>query len=138
MNLTFFIETTAIFMALIIACDIFTKGWQQRKIPFIGLSLLLGIVFMGHNITSLTISSCLGAGILLGILFCIAYIYILRFDKITLPCAIGSYMILTLIQKTIFNAYPGAFVGGILSIITLIGIMVLWIWILQKKGDRYF
>ena len=135
LNLTFFIETTTIFMALIVACDIFTNGWQQRKIYFIALSSLLGIVFMGHNIEASTLMHCVSGGIILGLLFCTAYVYILRFDKNILPCVIGAYILLNTFQQMFFNAYSGAFLGGVISSILIITMILLWLCILQKN-DR--
>jgi len=132
-NLTFFIEKTVLCIALIVACDIFTNGWQKRKIYFIVLSIVLGIAFMAHNLETFSLINIFGAGILLGLLFCLAYIYILRFDKVMLPWVIGGYLSLTIIQQTVFNAYSGAILGGILSLLLILAMIIFWMQLLRRN-----
>lgn len=135
-NVTTYIEATTLFMALIVASDILTDGWQKNKILFIGISLALGILSMGHFIESTTLLACLLAGVISGILFCGAYILLLRYDKVFLPLVTGSYILLSIIQETMFHAYPQASTGGIMSIFSIIFMMVLWTQVLLHKQRK--
>lgn len=132
-NITFFIETMMIFIVLVIAADVLTNGWHQRKPFFVLIAFLLGLAFMGHNIESLPFFYCLTAGVLFGLLACLSYIYVLRFDKVMLAFPIAAYMILHSVQQMFFNAYPGAILGGVLSIILIMIIMVVW---MQLQRNR--
>ena len=122
--LTTFISETIIFYLVIKTIDYITHGGTSRLWAGIPSCIAFGILLNSINgIDHLASWFILGA--IYGLLLFVFYVQIIRFDRTLVPIIIGSSLTFKIIQQGIFNAYSGAVLGSILSII-LINIFALW------------
>ncbi len=116
-----YIMLTLLILLLCAVVDHGTKHWQQRKLPFVFLFILFGLMLNG--LLSLNdISTWLITGTVMGSVLCILYHVIIRFDHAIIPLATGSYLILRAIQQGAFNAYPGAIPVACINIV-IVGLL---------------
>ena len=86
----------------------------------VALGLVLGGTAAG-GVTAWLIS-----GTLSGILLLVLYPYVLRFDLTAIPVGVATMGILAQARQVAMAAYPGAAVGGILTIVLLAAAGVFW------------
>jgi hypothetical protein len=86
--------------------DRFTAGWTKRRLSGGVLLFLLGVVVAGTRGLE-TLSSWLVAGALLGALFLVLYMYVLRFDLLVIAFGMAAAGILGLLRQALQQAYPG-------------------------------
>ncbi len=122
---TTFIASTITYYLIFKAIDYFTNGWKERIPLAIALSLPLGIAVKGTAGIE-HISAWLIGGCVLGLVLLALYVCAIRFDRTLIPIAMGTFVILDTIQQGIFNPYPGALLGALLSIIIIAPFALWW------------
>ena len=102
-----------------------TKLWTINKGLFSMLFIFLGLIIIGgNNITG--ISGWIFSGIIVGILFRWIYISTLRYNPELTIIIMSSLTIINLISEMLTPAYPGALIGSLLTIITIIALNYCW------------
>ena len=119
-----YVSSTAFFLLVLAAIDIWTDRWTRRKGIALGIFVLLGFVYSGTLINGLII--WLVAGPQTGILIFFAYVLVRRLHISLVPWAVAFMSISDLVQKCVANPYPGALAGSILAVILLAGLAMLW------------
>ena len=114
----------------IVGLDYFTASWLRRRVlGSIGLVVLV-VAMISSGVDSFAKLGWVGGGTAL---FCLAaYILALRFHLSLLPIIVGTILSLDQVQPIMFDPYPGARPGAVLSLIVLI---LLTCYIVQ--GIRY-
>lgn len=119
-----YILGTTLLLLIITAIDRFTKGWTRRKIIFAVLIVLMGFLFSG-NLTD-SILFFLISGLISGIIYLLAFVFVFRFNLALIPLVAGAGAILDASKQGIMNAYPTAVPGAVLAIILIGVISVYW------------
>ncbi len=122
--LTGYIIGTTLFLLIFTAIARFSKGWTQRKILFSILLILLIFIITGASVNSLRF--WLFSGLLTGIIYLLAYLFVFRFQLALVPLALGSVAVLGELKQGILNAHPSAIPGAILAIILIVLISIYW------------
>jgi len=125
---TLFIQAFLIFVGI----DYATQGWQRRKIIGSILCILLGIGLTGTASIE-TITWWLISGFIRGIVFLLLYIHSFRHERIRIMWALTTLFVCTIVQQMFFNAWPGAILGGTISIALIILVSFIWSWSLLNK-----
>jgi len=125
-----YILGTTLLLVIITAIDRFTIGWTKRRIIFAVLIVLMGFMVAGNSADS--IPFFLISGLISGVIYLLAYVFVFRFNLSLIPLALGAGAIFDILRKGIMNAYPSAVPGAVLAII-LIGIVsIYWYRLLSK------
>jgi hypothetical protein len=127
-----FILTTVVLLLAFTALDRYTNGWTQKKGFFSALIILAGLVFTGVDDIN-NISFWLIAGLLMGFVYLLTYLFVLRFQLAFIPIFTGTMAILNVLKQGMMNDYPAAITGAILAIILLGLLSYYWYRKLAKK-----
>jgi hypothetical protein len=109
-----FIILSAVLLLLFALMDRFTKGWTYRRVLFATFMIIFWIAFVA--VIDDNISYWLVKGFSTGILLFLFYIIVFRFHLAIIPIVTASMVILDTLQNSIYNAHPGAILGGVLAI----------------------
>ncbi|OQA35171.1 MAG: CAAX amino terminal protease self- immunity [Candidatus Dependentiae bacterium ADurb.Bin331] len=120
---TSYISATVIWLLISRVIDLFTHNWKSRKM--MGCISLVTIIIAVAGMQIDSISSWLVSGTIASVTFTLLYYFIIRHQHALIPLFVATTTILFIIQQAIFNAYPGAIVGSLLSTI-LVGILAYW------------
>ncbi|MEK0336543.1 MAG: hypothetical protein QQN41_03810, partial [Nitrosopumilus sp.] len=72
------------------------------------------------------------SGLISGIIYLLAYLFVFRFHLALIPLALGAGTILDAMKQGIMNSYPTAIPGAVLAIILIGIISVYWYQQLSK------
>lgn len=128
--ITNYILGTALILLVIIAIDRFSHKWTQRRVIFAILLVLLVFVAGGETETSL--SFWFISGLTSGILYFLAYLFVLRLNLALIPLALGAGAMLDALQQGLLNGYPSAIPGTVLAMILIGMLSVFWHWQLSQ------
>lgn len=120
-----YVLMAAIFMLIFIVADNLTAGWQRKKILAVALLLLLGLVSSGVDAV-LSVPFWLLSGLVMGIVYLLLYLFVLRFQLAIIPIAFAVTIMLSELKQGIMNAFPAALPGAILAMIVIGGFSVYW------------
>jgi len=119
--LKLFIFKTIVYLLLFTSLDKFTKGWTCRKVQAACIVIIFWFAFTAYYYYNDDILLWLLTAIFQGILLLYFYVSVFRFHLAIIPFATASMIILNVLKKCTYNAYPGAILGAILAIM-LIGL----------------
>lgn len=115
---------TAMLLLVFTAVGHWTRGWTRAKVPFSVALVVLGLVLGGAGASG--ILGWLVSGALMGVGLLLAYILVLRHDLCIVPVMAATMIILGQAEQAVLAAYPGATVGGILTIVLVAAVAVFW------------
>jgi hypothetical protein len=122
---TNFITNTILFYVIIWTLD-YIITTETKKAQFLKFLFLISIGLAVEGATEIQhILSWVIGGCFMGLLLFVLYENILKFSRSLIPLIVGSFTILQAIQQAIFNAYPGALTGNIVSCL-IIALFALW------------
>jgi len=119
-----YILNTTLILLIISAIDNFTLGWTRKKIIFAILIVLMGFMVAGNSLVS--VSFFVIAGLISGIIYLLAYIFVFRFNLCLIPLATGAGVIVDILRQGIMNAYPSAIPGAVVAIAVIGFISIYW------------
>jgi hypothetical protein len=125
-----YILGTTLILLIITAIDNFTRGWAQKRIIFAILIVLMGFVVAGDSIESITFYII--SGLISGIIYLLAYIFVFRYNLCLIPLAIGAGVMVDILRQGIMNAYPYAIPGAVLAVVAIGCVSVYWYKLLSR------
>ena len=102
-----------------------TKSWNTRKGLFTILFLILGLMIAGEDSIN-GIGSWIITGLLTGGLFLWLYSAAIRYNMEITVYAVSALIITELVVKLTQGPFPGASLGYMLAILTIIGLNFYW------------
>lgn len=130
-----YVSLAVMVMLAYIIIDFITNYWQQKK--WIGLLTFISLGILMNGLQSIEqISSWLIGGIGIGLILALIYLVIGRYDREALPITVGVFCATQLGQQALFNAYPGALIGNILSIIIVLILAYFWSQTLSREEKQ--
>ncbi len=120
-----YVWVTVAFSLLCMLIDTATAHWQKYRIIFTLIAALCGMSMI--DLPSLKVVPLwILAGTGIGLLFIALYHHVIRYNYALIPLATASYVILSIVQQGIFNAYPGAIVAAVASAFAVIIVSATW------------
>ena len=102
-----------------------TGSWSTKKGLFTIVFLLLGLMIAGEGgVTG--IGSWITTGLLTGGLFLWLYSAAIRYNTAITVYAVSALVVIEIIVKLTQGPFPGASVGYMLAILTIVGINFYW------------
>ena len=102
-----------------------TGSWSTRKSLFTIVFLLLGLMIAGEDgVTG--IGSWIITGLLTGGLFLWLYSAAIRYNTAITVYAVSTLIIIELGVRLMQGPFPGAIVGYMLAILTIVGVNFYW------------
>ena len=120
-----FITSAAFMTFVILFVTDKTASWTTRKGLFTFIFILLGLMTAGSNDVS-GIGSWIFSGLLTGVVFCWLYSTVIRYNTAITVYAVSALVVTELGVGIIHEPLPGASVGYVLAILTIIGANIYW------------
>jgi len=117
------------------ALTIVTERFRKRKLLATGVLVVLGLVVVGSSGIS-AIWAWLLTGILVGLLFVLAYRYVISYQMALVLPAVAVILIAGLVRESLYMAYPGALPGSLLAILLVAGLTFYWYRQLAGQADQ--
>jgi hypothetical protein len=114
-----------IFLLALVAVDGATRRFTRRRVVFTLVLLASGLVVSGLRGVE-TIPLWLAHGAALGVVVCLSYVLVLRFQLTLLPTATAVLLVLSLLREVSYRAYPGAVVGSVVAIAAIVALAAWW------------
>jgi hypothetical protein len=122
---THFVEKTIMLLLIFTAVDCIMYG--SKKYTWLGVFfiMLMSIVSVDiHDFFPLWLWALVG--ICSGIVILIIFVYGIRFSRASIPILVAVIGAFKIAQQTVFNAYPGALIGGIAAVILMVSFAIFW------------
>jgi len=129
-----YLHLTMSYSSLFIVVDTATAQWQKKRIFFGIFAALLGMTMV--SLPSLKLLPLwMITGSLVGLLLLALYTHIIRYNYALIPLATGSFLLLSIIQQGIFNAYPHALLASIINACSVTIIALAWYRYVRKNDQ---
>jgi hypothetical protein len=102
-----------------------TESWSTRKGLFSIVFLLFGLMIAGEDVVT-GIGPWIITGLLTGGLFLWLYSAAIRYNTAITVYAVSALIVTELIVKLTQGSFPGASVGYMLAILTIVGVNFYW------------
>lgn len=119
-----YIATTALFLLVFTSVNLLTNQWTKRRILFSCAFILLGFIYSGTLINSL--SFWLIAGPVTGMVLLFAYTFAARLHMSLVPLAMAFMSMLDMLKQSVVNPYPAAIPGSILAVVLIAALALYW------------
>lgn len=130
----YYVYVTTAFSLLFMLVDTATVGWQKNRIFFTIITALCGMGMI--NLPSLKLLPLWAiAGALIGYALLMLYKQVIRYNYALVPLATGSYVALLYVQQGIFNAYPYAWLAGMINVCVVGALSLVWYWCVSKENS---
>jgi hypothetical protein len=120
-----YIRQAALLVFFFAIMDKFSGRWTKRRGLSAAAILLMGFVFSTYGFSD-TLRLWLVSGAVFGAALLFAYIYMFRVNISIVPVALACLIILSRIRLMVFDAFPNAAYGGLISILLILGLSFLW------------
>jgi len=102
-----------------------TESWSTRKGLFSTVFILLGLMIAGEDVVT-GIGPWIITGLLTGGLFLWLYSAAIRYNTAITVYAVSTLIVTELVVKLTQGSFPGASVGYMLAILTIVGVNFYW------------
>lgn len=115
-----------VFLTLVVAAaNHLSAAWTRHRAPVGVLLVLMGGV-LGNAGSPRNLLVWIGVALLIGVLFLVAYLVVLRHDVSIAPVAAGVMTSLGALREGSATAYPAALAGTIVSIVVIAMVAGVW------------
>jgi hypothetical protein len=126
---------TIVLLLVVASATRLSAGWTRRRAPIaFAMFLLVGLV--GAPGSALELLPWIGSAAIVGGLFTLAYILVLRHDLSVIPIAIAAMTMVGAAREGWASAYPAALRGSLLSMALMWIIATWWSRALQRQALR--
>lgn len=130
-----YVTESTVALLIVAALTIVTERFRKRKLLATGVLVVLGLVVVGSSGIS-AIWAWLLTGILVGLLFVLAYRYVISYQMALVLPAVAVILIAGLVRESLYMAYPGALPGSLLAILLVAGLTFYWYRQLAGQADQ--
>ncbi len=115
-----------VFLTLVVAgANQLSAMWTRQRLPVGLLLVLLGGV-LGNAGSPRDLLVWIGMSVVIGLLFLVIYVVVLRHDVSLVPIAACVMTSLGALREGLAAAYPGSLVGAIVSVVAMVFVGVIW------------
>ncbi|MGE0206373.1 MAG: CPBP family intramembrane glutamic endopeptidase, partial [Candidatus Babeliales bacterium] len=133
---TFIYEALLLYMIFWIL-DTLTQGWKKHILVTLFISIVTGLAYYGTPGVE-HISSWLGFGCAVGLLFCALYGIGIRFSNSIIPLIACTKIVVESIQQGVFHPYHGTLLGYFIGTVTIICFALWWSEKLEKNNHQIY